>query len=87
MPGLYEKFYGRESAIEKLNKSWKNAVGAKTNKMAKPVRIKEKILYVNVYNSAWLYDIKIKKESIIEALNVNMGDDAVKDITFRVGKI
>ena len=87
LPTLCKDLEVREDEMERLRKAWKKVVGAKTGKMSKPWRIKDGMLHITVYNSAWMYDMKMKQEEIIRELNENLNENIVKDIKFRVGSL
>lgn len=64
---------------------WEEAVGKNIARRAKAVSVRNRILFVVVQNSAWLQELSLLKEGIIEKLNSLVGKDVVKDIVFRIG--
>jgi predicted nucleic acid-binding Zn ribbon protein len=71
---------------EKAVVLWEGAVGKNIARKAKAVSIRNEILFVVVENSAWLQELSLLKEGIIEKVNSAVGADVVKDIVFRIGK-
>ncbi|HOP86257.1 MAG TPA: DUF721 domain-containing protein [Syntrophorhabdaceae bacterium] len=65
---------------------WNDIVGTKLSGHAKPVKIKEKVLYVSVDDPLWLAQIKYIKQDIIEKLCIAIKDDIFRDIKFFLKK-
>lgn len=61
---------------------WNNIVGKKVADHARPVRIKEKVLYVEVDDPLWLAQIKYIKHDILKKLCNAIKDDIFRDIKF-----
>lgn len=70
---------------EKAVVLWGEAVGKNIARRAKAVSVRNRILFVIVQNSAWLQELSLLKEGIIEKINSLVGKDVVKDIVFRIG--
>jgi predicted nucleic acid-binding Zn ribbon protein len=70
---------------EKAVVLWEEAVGQNIARRAKAVSIKGGTLFVKVVNSAWLQELSLLKEGIIEKVNSVVGKNVVKDIMFRIG--
>ena len=70
---------------EKAVVLWEEAVGKNIARRAKAVSIRNRILFVVVQNSAWLQELSLLKEGIIEKVNSLVGKEVVKDIVFRIG--
>jgi predicted nucleic acid-binding Zn ribbon protein len=70
---------------EKAVVLWEEAVGKNIARRAQAVSVRNGILFVVVQNSAWLQELSLLKEGIIEKVNSAVGADVVKDIVFRIG--
>jgi predicted nucleic acid-binding Zn ribbon protein len=70
---------------EKAVVLWGEAVGKNIARRAKAVSVRNRILFVMVQNSAWLQELALLKEGIIEKLNLLVGKEVIKDIVFRIG--
>jgi predicted nucleic acid-binding Zn ribbon protein len=70
---------------EKAVVLWEEAVGKGIARRAKAVSVRNQILFVVVQNSAWLQELSLLKEGVIEKLNSLVGKEVVKDIVFRIG--
>jgi predicted nucleic acid-binding Zn ribbon protein len=70
---------------EKALVLWEEAVGGNIARRAKAVSVRNEILFVVVQNSAWLQELSLLKEGIIEKVNSAVGTEIVKDIVFRIG--
>jgi predicted nucleic acid-binding Zn ribbon protein len=70
---------------EKAVVLWEEAVGGNIARRAKAVSVRNEILFVVVQNSAWLQELSLLKEGIIEKVNSAVGTEIVKDIVFRIG--
>jgi len=70
---------------EKAVVLWEEAVGETIARRAGAVSSKGGKLYVVVENSAWLQELALMKEGIIEKINSLAGKPVVEDIIFRIG--
>jgi predicted nucleic acid-binding Zn ribbon protein len=70
---------------EKAVVLWEEAVGKGIARRARAVSIRNRILFVAVQNSAWLQELSLLKDGIIDKLNTLVGKEVVKDIVFRIG--
>jgi predicted nucleic acid-binding Zn ribbon protein len=70
---------------EKAVVSWEEAVGSAIACRAAAVSISGGRLVVAVENSAWLQELAMMKESIIDKVNSRVGKPVVEDIIFRIG--
>ena len=70
---------------EKAVVLWEEAVGKNIARRAEATAVSNGILFVVVQNSAWLQELSLLKEGIIEKVNSAVGTDVVKDIVFRIG--
>ena len=61
---------------------WSDVVGDKTAQHARPARIKDRILYVEVDDPMWLTQLKYMKGDILEKIDMKIKKDAFKDLRF-----
>lgn len=65
--------------------AWRPAVGDIIAENACPSAIKGSVLLVHVNSSAWLQQLRFLKKDLIAKINRALNEEAVKDITFKVG--
>jgi predicted nucleic acid-binding Zn ribbon protein len=82
LEGLRKK--SRQEELEKAQKAWRKAAGPKAVAHTKIVRLTKGVIRVNVDNSAWLFDLNLKKKRILKSLQKAM---SVEDIRFQLGEI
>ena len=70
---------------EEILKIWQDAVGKKGIKHTKIIGIKDGRLLVNVDSSVWLFQLSIKRNSLLEKLR--RVTDNLKEIRFRIGQV
>lgn len=51
-------------------------------KIAVPVKVKNKILFLRVENSVWRSELKFKEQNIIEKINKYLKEERIKKIKF-----
>ncbi|MDZ4711631.1 MAG: DUF721 domain-containing protein [bacterium] len=71
----------RMQELEILN-VWSECVGEAIAKFSTPVEIRRNKLFVSVENAAWRYELSLKKNEIIEKLNINLKKKIIRDIIF-----
>jgi len=69
----------------KIWEVWDDAVGPAIARNAQPLRIKNRLLKVRVYDPIWFQELQFMEESIREKLNQCLGREAVEKIEFSVG--
>ena len=69
----------------KIWEVWDDAVGPAIARNAQPLRIKNRLLKVRVYDPIWFQELQFMEESIREKLNKCLGREAVVKIEFSVG--
>ncbi len=70
---------------EDLAAAWGRAVGKKAAGHTRPVSVRRGVLNVNVDDSAWLYELTLKKKEILKKLDIKLKGHRPKDIRFRIG--
>jgi predicted nucleic acid-binding Zn ribbon protein len=87
-----------KSVIEKLEKdprptsedigaAWKEAAGEKAARHTKPASLRKKNLVINVDGSSWLYELTLRKESLLAAMKKRLGGKKIKELQFRIGEL
>jgi hypothetical protein len=66
---------------------WQEAVGQQIAARAKPLSFRDGILTVAVAGSAWLQQLSLMKQEIIQNVNEAAEDEIVTDIFFKQGKV
>lgn len=72
---------------ETVEAIWKNIAGDKAACHTKPVHLRKKCLIVNVDGSSWLYELTLKKDSLLSGLKDKLGEDKIKELQFRIGEL
>lgn len=63
---------------------WEEAVGPTVARMAHPVEVKSRTLYVDVRDPVWLQQLVFLSDSVRRALNESVGRDALERVFFRL---
>lgn len=66
---------------------WEKIVGAAIARHAQPVTVRGKKLSLVVDSPAWMQQLSLLKPQIIEKVNASLREEAIKDITLRLGEI
>jgi predicted nucleic acid-binding Zn ribbon protein len=66
---------------------WERAVGTVIAVHARPSAIRGKKLTVTVDSSAWMQQLSLLKPEIIVKVNQCLGEDAVNELTLRLGEL
>ncbi|MDP3789495.1 MAG: DUF721 domain-containing protein [Candidatus Omnitrophota bacterium] len=77
----------RRPTSETVEAAWKEIAGGKAALHAKPVSLRKKRLIVNVDGSSWLYELTLKKDSLLGGLKNKLGEDQIKELQFRIGEL
>jgi predicted nucleic acid-binding Zn ribbon protein len=73
---------------EKVLNAWKKTAGQAAAGHSRPVGVKRKIITIEVDSSTWLYNLSLKKGSMLKALRLELQDEEdIKDIRFRMGDV
>ncbi len=67
----------------KLRKFWKDAVGEQVAANANVVRLRGKVLDVEVSSDSWATELTYLSPAVIEKLNAKLGDEVVTQIAIR----
>ena len=71
---------------EDIEDIWRRCVKKNVAKHTKASFLKKGVLYINTENSAWRYELSIKKEDAIKKLK-KISKNKIKDVRFKVGEI
>lgn len=66
---------------------WDNAVGDAVAKNSRPFSFKGHLLLVHVSSSSWLYHLNFHKKDLMAKLNLALGSEMVRDLTFKIGTL
>ena len=84
----FVKYIGLDVRLQELKilDIWRECVGEAISKYSFPVELKRNKLFVRVENAVWRYELSLKKEEIINKLNVkltkNKKNNLIKEIIF-----
>ncbi len=67
--------------------AWEQAVGAQVAMHARPVALRDGILYVNVAHPVWLQELTPLRETLLAKLQKLAGKAAVRELRLRVGSL
>lgn len=81
---IFMNYIGLDARMQELQilNVWKDCVGNAIANYSSPVEIRKSKLFVRVENSAWRYELSIKKDEIIEKLNKSLKKKIIKEIIF-----
>ena len=74
----------REASIWRV---WDKAVGGQIAGKARPVSFREGVLTVTVSSAPWMQQLGFLKRQMIDAVNGALGEDLVKDIYLKAGRM
>ncbi len=70
-----------------INNTWAKVVGAAIAGNTKPIRLKDKVLFVNVTSSVWIQELQFTKHKLVVGINTALGEEVIEDIKFKVGRV
>ncbi len=79
---------GLKNALEfqELRQKWDDIIGEALNnsflKKSQPIKIKDKILFVDCLNSVWVNELQMKEKDILEKLKKKIGGQEIEKIKF-----
>jgi len=86
---IKEFFQRRARTTEEARESitytriWRHVIGKNIERHTRPVALKNGVLFVEVEDSVWLYQLTFLKDKIIADLNKYAGEALISDIMFR----
>ena len=75
---------GRPS-LEEVTEVWKQLAGERAAAASWPRRLNRRRLVVEVENSGWMHELRMKKLQLQEGLIEMIGAGRVKELSFRIG--
>lgn len=66
---------------------WEEVVGENIAKLTSPLRVRDRVMFVEVQNSVIGHELSLMKEDYISKVNERLGKKRIKDIRFRVGQV
>lgn len=67
--------------------NWERIVGKALAKHSSPSDLRNRVLFVNVENSAWMYMLRLKQASILANIRGVTNKQDIQDIKLRIGKV
>ena len=67
--------------------SWKEIVGDSLALQTQPRVIRNRILFIDVSHSTWMQQLHFLKPTLLEKINVFLGEPLIQDLRFKLGKI
>jgi hypothetical protein len=67
--------------------AWKEIVGESVALQTQPRAIRNRILFIDVSHSTWMQQLQFLKPTLLEKINVFLGEPLIQDIRFKLGKI
>ena len=64
---------------------WAEVVGAAIAERATPLRVRDRVLVVQVSNHTWMQELQFLKEDIRTRLNERLGGDLLRELQFVLG--
>jgi len=67
--------------------AWKEIVGESIALQTQPRSIRNRILFIDVSHPTWMQQLQFFKSTLLEKINVFLGEPLIQDIRFKLGKI
>ncbi|NWG03946.1 MAG: DUF721 domain-containing protein [Syntrophaceae bacterium] len=67
--------------------AWNKIVGESVAEHSQPRSIRNHILFIDVSHSTWMQQLQFLKPTLLEKINIYLGEPLIQDIRFRLGKI
>lgn len=64
---------------------WERALGAEISRHARPVLLRHGTLLVEARTATWMNELSLRREEVQEAVNRELGKNAVRNLRFRIG--
>jgi predicted nucleic acid-binding Zn ribbon protein len=81
---INKKVYNKNEIISKL---WNKNTDKEIETHTQIVTIKDKTLFIKADSPAWIYEVKSKKNKIIENINREAKKEILKDIKVKLGDL
>ena len=73
------------AAAWKIGEHWEAAVGPEVARHSRPLGLRGSVLEIAVETSVWSHHLQLHRGQILDALCDKLGDEAPRDLRFRVG--
>ncbi len=88
---ILEECFQREGLKEKVREqkilgAWASLVGRGIADVSRPLRVRNRVMHVQVVNSVWLQELQFHKKLIKEKVNGFAGEDFIRDLRFILGQ-
>ncbi len=67
--------------------AWNEIVGATVAAHSQPRSIRNRILFIHVTHSTWMQQLQFLKPTLLEKVNLFLGEPLIQDIRFKLGAI
>ncbi|MDD5004947.1 MAG: DUF721 domain-containing protein [Candidatus Omnitrophica bacterium] len=84
--GVIENIKKQQRTQVDIENIWRRCVNKAAAKHTKAVFLKSGRLYINIESPAWLYELKLKKESITKKIQ-KLSKNKIKEVRFKIGDI
>jgi predicted nucleic acid-binding Zn ribbon protein len=84
---MSERGLGSGGTLARLLGLWAGAVGENVARHSSPAMLKGGRLTITVDGSAWMHQLSMLSQTIIEQVNAALGKDEVAELHFRLGKV
>lgn len=71
---------GQSYLMSKLWAYWPQIMPQQVASATQPIALKYKVLYIWVKNSTWMYELNLNKKSILQKVQMSVGEESVQDI-------
>ncbi|OGL61072.1 MAG: hypothetical protein A3J27_08235 [Candidatus Tectomicrobia bacterium RIFCSPLOWO2_12_FULL_69_37] len=78
--------WGRKLSRHRVFRVWEAAVGGALARVARPAAVRHKRLFVEVNDSAWLQELKLREAELLGRLNEALGAEEFTALTLRLGE-
>lgn len=85
LPEVFRNLEGLRPTQEKIQEIWERLAGKEASRHSWPRWLKGRRLLVEVENSGWMYNLRLKKEPLLRGLIELLGVSRVKELQFRMG--
>ncbi len=77
--------WGRRLSRHGVFRIWEEAVGGSVARVARPVAVRGSCLVVEVCDSAWLQELRLRSKDLLDKLNEALEGSDLGEIRFRLG--
>ena len=89
---ILHKFLSEHGLSGKLNsyriwELWPSVVGPQIAARTQPLRLRDQILEIRVDHPVWMQQLQLMKPQLLQRLNQQLGNDTIKDIYLRRGRL